>query len=244
MQLFNSTYLHQYRFANFCRTGAFIPIEGVNKERAQHYRELVYNAVDDSLQSAFPLTFDLLGSEKWDPLVNEFFSEHNYQTPQLWKLPKELYDFILASKHPLLSEYPFLAELLWFEWLEIELFMMEDKKAEFIDKGNLSSDQIIINPEHHLQYFSFPVHIKIAEKITFNDKAHYFLCAHRDPGSGKVLFTQLSPLLARMLEILGQQAMSIDELLSCFENNEKIKKGTLLFFENALKSKLILGFKE
>jgi hypothetical protein len=243
MHLFNSTHSNQSAFANYCKTGTYTPIPGVRENRAQQYRSLVYNIIDDTLQASLPLTFNLLSNEEWDNFVNDFFSLNNCRTHQLWRLPKEVHEFVVSTNYPLIHQYPFLPELLWFEWLEIELFMMEDKSAHFSMEGNLLNDALIINPEYHLQYFSYPVHIKMASEIKASDKGHFFLGLHRDPESGKVLFTQLAPLLARMLEILGEEPTSINELLSITENDEKTKQGVLLFFENALQSKLILGYK-
>ncbi len=243
MHLLNSTHTNQSTFASYCKTGSYTPIPGVREKRAQQYRSLVYNIIDDTLQASLPLTFNLLTIEEWDNFVNDFFTHHNCKTPLLWRLPKEVHEFVVGTDYPLLHQYPFLPELLWFEWLEIELFMMEDKAAGFSLEGDLLSDALIINPEHHLQYFSYPVHTTIATEIKERDKSHFFLGLHRDPELGKVLFTQLSPLLARMLEILGEEPMTINELLSLTDNNEKTKQGVLLFFENALQSKLILGYK-
>ncbi len=146
---------HQSSFADYCKTGVYNPIPGVNKKRAEHYRSLVYNVIDDTLQSALPLTFNLLSEEEWNAFVNDFFSRHKCKSTQLWRLPKETHEFVANSNYHLIHKYPFLPELLWLEWLEIELFMMEDTSSSFSTCGNLANDRLVINPEHHLQYFSY-----------------------------------------------------------------------------------------
>ncbi|MCX6182249.1 MAG: putative DNA-binding domain-containing protein [Bacteroidetes bacterium] len=243
MQLLNSTQQNQSAFANYCRTGKYSPIKGVIEKRAEHYRSLVYNIIDDTMQSALPLTFNLLTIEEWDRFVNDFFCQHNCRTAQLWRLPLEVHEFVISSNYYLQKKYPFFAELLWFEWLEVELFMMDDKPASFSLSGHILNNPLVINPEFHLQYFSYPIHTKVANDIKKEDKNHHFLALHREPESGKVLFTQLSPLLARMLEILGEGPRSINELLTITEKNKKTKEGVICFFENAIQSKLILGYK-
>ncbi|HEY0611942.1 MAG TPA: DNA-binding domain-containing protein, partial [Chitinophaga sp.] len=112
-QLNKDTRDYQSSLADYCRTGAYQAIPGV--KTAQHvsqYRRLVYNVVDDMLQSAYPLTKGLLKEEEWDELVQEFFSRHACQSPQVWYMPKELYEYIVQQEaHPLLTKYPFLHDL-------------------------------------------------------------------------------------------------------------------------------------
>lgn len=244
----NPTTGYQQALASYCRTGEYTPIKGVRSSSVHHYRRLVYNVVDDSLQSAYPLTHNLLEEEEWDNLVQRFFSEHPCQSPQVWYMPKELYEYMMAVQHPLLGKYPFLQELLWFEWLEVELFMMEDRSAEYRARGNLRLDKLVLNPEHHLAHFQFPVHLQPAHQITTAHQGHYFLVLHRQPESGDVEFTALSPAFVSMLETLAEGPATMDHLMATacatlgMAPTEEIRQATLSFFEHALHTKLILGF--
>ncbi|MFC2101833.1 DUF2063 domain-containing protein [Bacteroidota bacterium] len=214
MQLLDTTRAYQTNLASYCRTGNYIPIPGVNEEHVKHYRRLVYNVIDDTLKSAYPLTVNLLTPKEWSDTVQRFFQEHPCQSPQVWTMPKEFYTYLDETQPKLLKKYPFLLELIWFEWLEVELYMMPDKESEFVAKGELDADLLVINPEHTLQSFSYPIHLKNAKYITLTDKGTYFLAMHRLPESGKVEFTDLSLFLVRMLEILGEQPMNVDDLTS------------------------------
>mgnify|MGYP002628751886 FL=1 len=214
MQLLETTRSHQSNLATYCRTGEYTSIPGVNEKHVHHYRRLVYNVIDDTLRSAFPLTVNLLKSKEWNDTVQRFFSEHPCQSPQVWTMPKEFYTYLDETQPKLLKKYPFLLELIWFEWLEVELYMMPDKESEFDGKGELETDLLVINPEHILQSFTYPVHLKNAKFITVTDKGNYFLVMHRLPESGKVEFTDLSPFLVRMLELLSEQPSTSDDLTS------------------------------
>lgn len=244
----NATTGYQEALASYCRTGEYTPIKGVRSSNVQHYRRLVYNVVDDSLQSAYPLTYNFLEETAWDDLVQRFFSEHSCQSPQVWYMPKELYEYMTAVQHPLLEKYPFLQELLWFEWLEVQLFMMEDHPAEYRSHGQLEQDKLVLNPEHHLELFHFPIHIKPADQISEADQGHYFLALHREPESGEVAFTALSPAFVSMLETLAEGPATMDTLIAnaCttlgIAPSEEIRQATQAFFEHALHTKLILGF--
>jgi len=240
---------HQSALARYCRTGSYEPIPGVRHRHVIRYRELVYNVVEDILQSAYPLTYELLSSAEWDDLVDRFLSEHSCRSPQVWRMPKELYDFAKREGTPLLSQYPFLLELLYFEWLEVELFMMEDKKASHTPKGDAASDALVLNPEHILQHFHYPLHRKTAAQISAEDKGDYYLVMFRHPGSGSVQFMDLSPALVYLVEQLAIAPVRVTELAKevCDALNVPFQDDTLsdilTFINRCLDNKLILGFK-
>ncbi|GAA0564920.1 HvfC/BufC N-terminal domain-containing protein [Chitinophaga japonensis] len=249
MPLSDLTRRHQSALASYCRTGQYNAIPGVHAGHVTHYRRLVYNVVDDMLQSAYPLTHHLLKAKEWKALVQEFFSNHPCQSPQVWYMPGELYQYMLQVQHPLLQQYDCLQELLWLEWTEVELFMMEDRPVEYTPDGDLLTDALVLNPEHRLQRFRYPVHLKPARQITANDQGDYFLVLYRKPDTGEVSFLNLSPVLAHMLELLAEGPQPVSELIrqSCaawqLPLTPDIEAAGSAFFSQALESGLIPGFK-
>ena len=245
MLLHDTTRRYQSALAGYCRSGQLEPIPGIHNEHISHYRRLVYNVVDDMLQNAYPLTHALLGAIEWKNLVNEFFTHHPCQSPQVWYMPKEFYQYLVTVKHPLLEKYPFLEELLCFEWAEVELFMMEDRREKPAATYSLETDKLVINPEHQLFSFQYPVHLKPAHGITTADKGNYFLAAHRNT-AGTVIFTDLSPALAIILSLLEEAPANIDEMLETLEKDYGIvssasdRQAMHLFFKSALAQELII----
>lgn len=248
MLLKQSTYNNQSSLAKYCRTGDIEEVKGVNLNRVNHYRRLVFNVVNDTLTYAYPLSHQLLGTDNWERLVNDFFSEHGCQSAQIWSMPQELVNYVGTSKHPLAYTYPVLYELLYFEWLEIEVYMQEDIHVEYNISGNVQTNRLIINPEHRLQHFTYPVHLKVAKDISQKDRGNYFLALHRAPESGKVIFTNLSPALVRVIEILKEKELNLNKLCAQIanefnvDNEESIRQSLTKFLTSALKNKLILGF--
>ena len=242
------THRHQSALAAYCRTGAYTEIPGVHTGHVSHYRRLVYNVVEDMLQSAYPLTHHLLSAEEWDAMVQDFFSQHPCQSPQVWYMPGELYEYLLQAEHRLLKQYPFLSELLWFEWLEVALFMMEDQPAAYTSDGDLQADAFVLNPEHQLQHFRYPVHLKQAAQIGEADQGDYFLALFRKPDSGEVAFMQLSPVLVSMLELLQDEPQNMDAVVQQACNawqlpvTAEIRAAAAAFFAQALENRLILGY--
>lgn len=248
MQHRSSTYELQAGLANYCRTGDITKVNGANNERVKHYRRLVFNVVLDSLSSAYPLTRQLIGQKNWDQLVDDFFSEHNCQSPSIWTMPKELYEYVVDSKHPFAYTYFVLEELLLFEWLEIQVYMQEDIPCSFLQRGDINENKLIINPESTLVHFNYPVHLKSAGDILQSDKSDYFCSIHRHPESGKVIFTNLSVALVRSLEILNEAPINLTNLSKRLSEELNIPDKSLIennllnFLVKALESKLILGY--
>lgn len=238
----------QSKLANYCRTGLIADIPGANPDHIKHYRRLVFNIINDSLQSAYPLTLKLLPEQEWEDLVNEFFTNHPCQSPQVWWMPREFYEYIVENNHPIISKYPFLPNLLEMEWLEVELFMMEDISVNYKKSEQLITDEILLNPEHRLVRFDFPVHLKKASDINTSHKGDYFLVMHREPETGKVLFMDISVFFARLIENLQLAPLPFDDLILKTINEfgiidkDQAYMESKTFINKAIDNKLIFHF--
>lgn len=246
MLLLNTSQKYQNDLAQFCRTGDNISIPGVKEKNVGRYRQLIYSIVNESIQSAFPLTFNLLDEEEWDKMVDDFFSSHKCQSPLVWKMPKELLDYLQESDYYLLNKYPQLSDLLLLEWYEVEVYMMEDKAAEaYTTTGKLSTDKLIINPEISLLSLSYPVHLKNASSISAEDLGQYFVSLHREPETGKVLFTNIKYPHVELIEKLLSEEVNYTALLEIFLKYASEEDATIAltqFLKASIESKLILGF--
>ncbi len=248
MNLSNYTELQQQNFSSYCKSGILNPVEGLTPGRINHYRRLVYNNIDDAMRSAFPLTENLISNAEWDYLVDLFISGNNHNTPFIWRLPFEFYSFIESENIYLKEKYPFLTELLYFEWKEVELFLIEDKSPPLFTKdGLIESDILIISPEYEIMQFNYPVHIKTADTISDIDKGNYFVLMFR--AFDKVNFMDISPLLASAVTTAAKVETSLQQL--AFEAStefEQIDYKTFLsnfvsFFTTLQKKGFLLGFK-
>lgn len=248
MPLHDDTYRQQADLANYCRTNILADSLQVAKDRVTHYRRLVFNVINDSLQSAFPLAFNLLKEKEWDDMVHEFFSIHNNQSPQIWKMPKDFYLFWKDYDHPVIKTYPHLTDLLFFEWIEIELFMMEDKAMPHCSReGDILNGLLAFNPEHKFIHVRFPVHLKNALHIREEDAGDYYILVYRERETGKVQFIDLSPLYTLILENLVQ-GLSLQEILEELRNKfeveatQEIQKNILELLDKLRKKEFFLGF--
>jgi len=244
------TYQQQSNFAHYCRTGEFLPIKGVDEKRIHYYPRLVFNVIDDTLRSAFPLTVDLFSEEEWETTTRRFFAKHRCSSYSVWKMPFEFYQYILSSESELLNKFPFLDELLLFEWTEIEIHMMEDKAFPEVSlTGDFENDVIAFNPEFKILQMKYPVHLKNPNKITETDEAAYFVLIFRQPETGNVQFIDVSSFFYWLiLKILNEQK-SFEELIQEAEQTFKVERSILLtntipFLMELQQNKFIIGFKK
>lgn len=249
MHLSQYTKTQQNNFATFCRTNELQSIDGLTENRIHNYRRLIYGVIDDSLRSAFPLTENLLTADEWKFLVDEFIAMHNSQSPQIWQMPYEFYQFIDKNEFEAKIKYPHLIDLLLFEWKEIELYMMEDLNDE---NQNLSAEiynhsKIIFNREYDILQLSFPVHLKPPNNISIADEGKYFVLIFR--ANDKVQFYDLSPFFVWLIYEVENSNYTIEQIiqLASESNNTiscKIIKENLLKFIYTMHSKgFILGLK-
>jgi uncharacterized protein len=239
-----ASYKYQSSLANYCRTGKYTPIPGVKEKNVGRYRQLIFNVVNSSLQAAYPLTYNLLEESEWDKMAQVFFSSHRCRSPMVWQMPKELYEFAVETNYPLIKKYPFLLDILLLEWKEVELYMMEDIKPHSFTSEKLFGAGYVLNPEITVLSLEFPVHLKNAGIISENDRGHYFVSLHREPETGRVLFTNMQYPHVQVIEKLAQQPVSFDELLKIFLQyapEEQAQRALRDFVDASLSSKLILG---
>lgn len=66
----------------------------VAKERIAVYRELFFNNVRDLLAGNFPVLHRLLGRERWEQLIRQFYRDHRSATPLFPELGREFLDWL------------------------------------------------------------------------------------------------------------------------------------------------------
>lgn len=213
MKLSEKTKAAQGALADYCRTGADINVPGARKKRLPHYRRLVRNVIHNTLEQAFPITYELLETDTWENLVDEFFVRHNPQTPQVWKLPEEFYHFLRDHGYAEKLNRPYLNDLLHMEWIEIEVHTMPDEKIPlFSTSGDLENDVLICTPEFQMIELEYPVHLMSAAD-SLKNKGRYYLLVFREHDTGNVKFMNLSILLAYIIEQLHFHKKTLNETL-------------------------------
>ncbi len=240
----------QNLLGDYCRSGIEPDIPGLTPGRIHHYRRLVYNVVRDTMDTAFPISLAALGEEQWESLVQDFFTNDFPQTPQIWKLPFEFYRYHTTRDTGNRIQQPFLEDLLYFEWIEIEVHTMPDRPyPDVVPNGNVFTDRLAFNPEYEIVRLDYPVHLYSAEKAT-EMKGDYFALVFRVPNSGNVQFLNLSGLNTYILTRLVEEDVPLNELKGDIAQVAGIESGKYLddalekFIGDLMEKQLILGFQK
>ena len=224
----------QSKLARYVRDGNLPLIKGARQDKLHHYRRLVYNIIFNSLSNAYPIASGLLGKENWKSLVDEFFVKHNPQDPQIWSFPYELYEYIIKSDYAQRVGKLYLNDLIYFEWIEMEVYATEDLELSNF-RIIINNSEYILNPYVRILSFEYPVFRK-DEKIEEMQKGNYFNICYRDLNDLKVYFIELDAFATIFLETLYEnldvelaikkisgiinQDLGIDNFLSLIKNLE------------------------
>lgn len=247
MLLKTETYNQQSKLAQYCRTGIASDILEVKANRLPHYRRLVFNVVKDALETTFPIAFKFLQSEVWEEIVYNFFCLHNCQHTQVWRMPEEFYQFCRNESYTATYDLPYLNDLLYFEWLEAEMYVMEDLEyPNFSENTNWLKGKIAVNPEHKIIKLEYPVHFQIPDEAVKN-KGNYFLLLYREKETGKVQFVNLSILFTFLVENIVLQEKTLEEIFNDIlhifgiNNLDLLQKEAFKFLEDLLQRGFVLG---
>lgn len=210
---------YQRMLSDYCRTGTGALPPGItSSERVEVYRNLTFRGIESALSRAYPITKKFLGPSEWRSLVEELFSNHDLPSPELWRMPKELWNFIRGG-HRLLETYPFFENLLRFEWEEIEIYMAGDpERLEVRPPSDWREEEMVLNPVHVVLELEYPVFDCTVDELREPNKISerrgcYYLLLFREPKRDTVRFIELNPFYAEVLSKLGEAPRSLRSIL-------------------------------
>jgi len=234
----------QKDLASYCLTGKSLTTTSLSPQRLSHYRRLVYNVFYGILEQAYPIAFNHLDRTVWNSLVDDFVAEHACSDPQVWKMPKDLIDFV--ANHSILQKHPYLLDLLKLEWLEIEVHCMEDIEIRAVNPSNdLLNEPLYFNPHYQILPLTYPVH-KINKLQPAEHIGQFFILAFRDK-NGRVHFMSLGASQAIILDSMIQNpgvaaSEIIAEIMSVSKINvEDAETSFLQFLKKLVEKEFILG---
>lgn len=98
---------------------------GVSPDRMAIYRELIRNNLLGFVESTFPVSASLLPQALWDSLCNDFVASARCKSPRFIDIPAHFLEHVAQLDWPQLAEYPWLEELMHFEWMELAVDVAE-----------------------------------------------------------------------------------------------------------------------
>jgi hypothetical protein len=177
---------------------------GVNARRMRVYEKLLFNNVEGFLLACYPVSRAILRQRRWGKLVRGFFYEYRSHSPLFRDIPKAFLDWLSASTQDLESDFPFLLELMHYEWLELAVSIdpatVDMSAVE--PQGDLWQDEPVLNPTAQLGCYRYPLHrISPQFKPKHTDAGLYCYLLYRDEDH-VVRFVQMTPFTAALIESL------------------------------------------
>ncbi|MGN5753760.1 DNA-binding domain-containing protein [Acinetobacter calcoaceticus] len=174
-------------------------------ERMQIYRDLLFNNVSSFIDLVYPVARAMLPELKWQQVLSEFFQKARCRSPLYNDISLEFREYLAEQRHPIMQEYPWLAELLQFEWLELYLDTVEIEDVVLHENyaWQLSTQVWVL-------VYQYPVYrwttLTTQEQVELSPSA---VMVWRDE-QDRVRIEQLSPLFAMLIEQLTQNIMLTD----------------------------------
>lgn len=201
-----SAFEHQQRqFLSYLRQpqAANVP-SGFAPERLAIYVDLLYNKFDESLTACFPLIRLLLPKDDWRTLLGDFIAEHRCGSPYYRQIPDEFVQYLQRERNRV-EDWPFLAELAHFEWVELQLSIAEAEPVEIkpLTDAQLLARVPVLAPVMQLLHYQWPVHSITPSFMPMEPpQTATYILGFRD-NDDRVQFINLNLATARLVTLLG-----------------------------------------
>ncbi|PSM53072.1 hypothetical protein CBLAS_1848 [Campylobacter blaseri] len=194
------------------------------------YQNLVFQRYYEILSNAYPIFASIIPDDKFKKMVQDFL-EFGARNEYVWKMPKEFGKYLTSSKK--YKNLPYTKDLLWFEWIEIELFMKnydDFEKSKFSLKSNY-----ILNKNAKIKKLKYKVHLKDLE-----NKEKCALLAYYDTQSKIVIYRELSLSMYEFIKLMKHNSFKKSSKIIC-KKYDLEKKESKKILKKALKELVNLG---
>lgn len=241
----------QFEFAAYIRDPQNNPRPPeVEDRRMAIYRELFFNNVEDFMASSYPVLKEILGEDRWQKLIQNYFTEHRAETPLFPQLPAEFLKYLNDVRRPQAGDPPFMLELAHYEWMELAALQSDTEiNWDRIDRdGDLLSGHPVISPLAWILGYEYPVHQ--IDKDFQPDKPGEQptnIIVYRDM-KDEVGFIEINPMTTTLLNRLQQDSgltgqMLLQELADEMQHPDPaiVIDGGMKILENLQTHDIVLG---
>ena len=185
-------------------------ISGGEENRLHLYRDLVNYRFREVLQNTFPRFAQKIGKELFQKVVEQFILTKP-STPYIWQMPDEFRHFVVAGN--MSENFPFVEDLLWYEWIEVELFMKNYRLAKTVPFDWKGSWGLFESANlREMAYCVFQAEYEIS--------GHYPVILYYNFLDNEVHFQEITPFLVRFFQYCQQ--LSVIDALQAVANEFKL----------------------
>ncbi len=192
----------QLDFADHIRNPAVNPLPAdIEPRRMQIYVDLFFNNIRNFLDSAFPVSREIVGEQRWLALVREFVHLHPSESPFFLQISEEFMTFLYNRG---MQDLPaFLLELCHYEWVELSLDVAADQPPQAVQPDGSLDGHLVLNPYMRALAYEYAVHKIGAGHLPQEGApaAPTYLIVYRNTRN-KVRFVESNPVTHRLLALL------------------------------------------
>ena len=214
------------------------PPRGIDDRRLAVYRDLFANNIRTLLAGNFPVIRRTLAEDRWHALVRDFFAGFRSHTPLFPQIGEEFVRYLQQRQQTGTDDPAWLAELAHYEWIELALQISDATVPPHDAHRNPGSSPgqallagiPVVSPLAWPLAYRWPVHAIGPGQVPDEPSATPTLLLMRRDAEGDVHFSELSPLVYRLLELLDadQDCTGADALSRLAGEAQAVDRDTFL----------------
>ena len=197
--------------------------EGFEGTAINIYQKLVFMRYDEVIRNSLPLFIKEVSSSELEKAIILFMKD-TPQTPFVWQVPNEFRKFV--KKEKLFHHRKYLYELLYYDWIEIEIYMREYKLKK-LNKFKWK-ESYSLSKSSRIKKFKYDL---ISSK--HDEKRENYVLIYYDFDVDDVVYREINPLIFYLLKNLNKNS-SIQSILKklCIENEIDFNEAKKLLKES------------
>lgn len=208
--------------------------EGFENTAINVYQKLVLIRYIEVIKNSFPLFIDEISQNKLEKSVKAFM-KNSPKTPFVWQIPNEYRKFVKKAK--LFDDKKYLYELMYYDWIEIEIYMKEYKFKK--QKKFSYKQKYILSKSARIKRFKFDIINK-----EYKTKRENFVAIYQNFETIDVVYREINQLIFLILKRINKK-QSLGDVLKeiCKENELDFKEAKTLLqepFEELFLNKVLI----
>lgn len=203
--------------------------DNVDKDSMALYQELNFHNIESAVSPCFPVATKVVDKTLWHDLVKRFMHQYQISTPYYHDLPKAFIEFV--AREPAISEYPYLLELLDYEWLELHVELTDaDISNRLAPPTEAVFEQSLqLSPLAKMRTYHYPLDIIGPDNIP--EKAEPFsVIVYRDKEDA-VHFMRINEVTETLIKLIDHDGFTpLEAMLTLHQSFPDMKQEDFLAF--------------
>lgn len=195
------------------------------------YQKLVFYRYEEIINNTFPLFIKYVSPKELDESIF-LFLKNPPSTPFVWQIADDYRKMVKKKK--LFHNRKFLYELLYFDWIELELLMKEYKTKKI--KEFSWENSYTLKQSARIKRFKYDI-----INTNYEEKRENFTVIYYDFSSDEVLFREINEFLYALIKNLNKKESIKKTLKKLCKQNDINLNEAMKVLEEPLKE--LIGFR-